>query len=195
MITGIAFVTIVVLWSVTLVILKNLKMDFFKFFVGSLGLFTITMIFFMNPLEKLLIDSLNWILYIIGNSTGWFDVIKEYSTLIYEGTHGGIITMGINYQCSGIIELLVFSCLVVFFPFVNNSKKFITLILGNLYLFVANIIRILFIVAIVSLFGVESYEIAHIALARILFFILTIYLYYKVFTKSQLKNQKVGGIR
>lgn len=193
--SGILLIFILALWIMAVLLFRNLKMDFFKFFVGSIGFFVITMIFFRAPLEKLLIDGLDNVLYIIGEKTGFFEVIKNYSILTFQAKSGGTISMSINYQCSGIIELLVYSSLVIFFPFVVKSRRIWMLIGGNLYLFVANIIRILFIVVVTVNLGVESFQLVHMVLARMLFFVLTIALYYKVFTKSQLKNQKVGEIK
>lgn len=188
------FITILALGAVILSIFKNLKMNFYKFLVGSVGLFTICMIFFMKPLESMLINSLNYTLDIIGRGTGWFNVLKSHSILMIKA-NDGVLSMSINYQCSGIIELLVFSCLIIFFPFLNYKRKIFTLILGNLFLFAANIIRILFIVGVVKVFGIESFGIAHVVLGRILFFIFTVILYYRVFTKGQLANQRVGDMQ
>ncbi|MEG0297400.1 MAG: exosortase family protein XrtG [Clostridium sp.] len=189
------FILIMATWVFAVVLFRNLKFDFFKFIAGSLGLFIILVVFFRAPLEELLINGLSYILNIIGDSTSLFNVIKEYGIVMVEGKHGGMLNMLITYQCSGIIELMVFSCLAIFFPFISTFKKIGVLIIGNLYLFVCNIIRILFIVAMVKVVGVESYEITHMILARILFFFLTVLLYYKVFTKNQLRNQQVGEVK
>ncbi|MGG7176659.1 exosortase family protein XrtG [Clostridium paraputrificum] len=192
---GFVFILVIALWCLAIVLFRNLKMDFFKFFVGSIGFFTIAMVFFMGPLEKMLVDSLTYILDLISKNTEWFEVLRTYGIMMIEPKGGGVISMSINYQCSGVIELLVYTALVIFFPFVTIGKKIIVLIVGNLYLVVANIIRILFIVFMVKTFGKEAFDVSHLVIARILFFVLTIILYYKVFTKSQLSKQKVGEIK
>lgn len=188
------FLFILSIWIFATVLFRQLKLDFFRFITGSLGFFAITMIFFREPLEFILVNSLCYILNLIGNTTEWFKVVLEYAILIIEGKQGGILNISITYQCSGVIELAVFTCLALFFPFLSNYKKVYVVIVGNLYLFACNIIRILFIVASVKLFGVQVYEFSHMILARILFFLLTIVLYYRVFTRNQLKNQKVGEV-
>lgn len=188
------FISILILFLMVLRLFKNLKMNFFKFFFGSLGLFTIVTIFFLNPLENMLGDLITNILLKISNFTTAFQVYAKHTILIIDANNG-IISMHINYECSGIIELMVFSSLVIFFPFIEKKKKILNLVLGNIYIVVANIIRILFIVAVVKTFGIESYGIAHMVYGRILFFVLMVFLYYRVFTKNQIKLQRVGGIR
>ena len=192
---GITFFSILFIWVFVVVLFRKLKLDFFKFISGSLGLFVILILFFRAPLENILISGLSNVLNIIGDKTNLFDVLTHYGIIILEGRGGGMLNIDITYECSGIIELMVFSCLVVFFPFINIYKKIITLIVGNFYLFVCNILRIILIIVMVKGFGVESYEFTHMILGRILFFALTILLYYKVFTKNQLKNQRVGEVK
>lgn len=189
----IAFFLSVLIWILSILLFKQLRMNFFKFIAGSLGLFIISTIFFINPLENILTYLINNVLSFISNISDSFNVIKEYS-LVTINAQNGVLTMLINYECSGIIELLVYSSLIVFFPFISNVRKIYTFIYGNIYIFVVNIIRILFMIFIVNIFGVQIYNLAHTVFARILFFVLILVLYYKVFTKNQIKNQKVGAL-
>lgn len=189
----IAFFLSVLIWILGILLFNQLKMNFFKFITGSLGLFIISTIFFINPLENILTYLINNVLSFISNISDSFNVIKEYS-LVTINAPNGVLTMLINYECSGIIELLVYSSLIVFFPFISNTRKVYTFIYGNIYIFVANIIRILFMIFLVNIFGVQIYNLVHTVFARILFFVLIVALYYKVFTKNQIKNQKVGAL-
>lgn len=189
------FLSILAIWVFAVVLFRELKLDFFKFIAGSLGLFIIIIIFFREPLEVLLVNGISDVLKIIAGPSQWYEVISDYGIVVMEGRYGGILNMSITYQCSGVIELLVYSCLATFFPFLTTMKKFTAIFWGNVYLFICNIIRILFIIASVKLFGVEVYDFSHMILGRIIFFILTILLYYRVFTKNQLKEQRVGEVR
>ncbi|SHJ43840.1 exosortase family protein XrtG [Clostridium cavendishii DSM 21758] len=186
-------IIITLIWGLILLCLNKNKMHFLKFLVGSLGLFTISMIFFMTPLEGKLIDAISYILKIIADKTSYFNVYEQFSIIVIEAK-SGIISMAINYECSGIIELMVFTALCLFFPFGSLLRKVISLILGNVFLFGANIIRLMFIIVVVKIFGASSFYLAHTIFARIIFFGLTILLYYIVFTSTQLKLQKVGDM-
>jgi exosortase family protein XrtG len=115
---------------------------------------------------------------------------KELVVMI--DTKTGFVTMILNYECSAIIEMLVYTCLILFFPFTNIREKVIKSIWGNIYIFLCNTLRLLFIMVMVKVLGIEYYRMIHTVLARILFFVFMVILYYLVFTKEQLVKQKVG---
>lgn len=185
---------VVLLWIFTLIIFKSTRMNFFKFLTGSIGIFTISMIFFLPYFEKSLNILISDTLNIIGKNTSYFQVFKDNSIVSID-TKKGIVAIFINYECSGVIEMLVFTSLALFFPFGGNLRKLLVTAAGNVYIYIVNIIRVLFIVLITKIFGAPVFYIAHTLLARILFFGLMIILYYFVFTATQLKYQKVGDIR
>ncbi|ADZ21574.1 exosortase family protein XrtG [Clostridium acetobutylicum] len=189
-----SLIIVTIIWISILVLFKNLKMDFFEFITGSLGIFTISMVFFMNPLEVSLNRCVSTVLYTIGHLTGYFQVFIENSIISLE-TKGGAISIFIDYECSGVIEMLVFTSLILFFPFGTRFRRVFYIIFGDIYIFLSNIIRVLFIIVITKTFGVSSYYIAHTLLSRILFFAFMIILYFYVFTSTQLKYQNVGEIR
>lgn len=187
------FLSIVMVWGFAILMFRNSKMHFFKFLAGSVGVFTISIIFFLPYLDKILNALITNALIIIEQYTDIFKVFRGNS-IISVDTADGIISMIINYECSGVIEMLVFTSLALFFPFGGITRKSASIIMGNIYLYIANIIRIIFIVIILKIFGASSYYIAHTLLARILFFVFSVVLYYFVFTSTQLKYQKVGDL-
>lgn len=189
----IMLIVIAMLWGFFLILFKNAKMNFFKFLVGSIGLFTISMIFFLPYLEGNLNTSISNTLNEISKHTSYFQVFKDNSIISIE-TKSGIVSILIDYECSGIIEMLVFTSLSLFFPFGGTIRKILLTIVGNIYIYFANIIRVLFIIFVTKTFGAETFYLAHTILARILFFIFMIILYYFVFTYTHLKYQKVGEI-
>lgn len=183
-----------VLLYIVLLTLKKLELNFFRFFIGSLGIFTLSMIFFMDPLNHWLGILITKIMEIIAGASGGFEVYASNSLLLIDAKDG-MVSMLINYECSGIIELLVYTSLVIFFPFVTKGKKIWALIWGNIYITICNIIRLLCIIGIVKWQGISWYNIGHTIIGRIIFFVMMIVLYYIVFTKNQLKNQRVGEIQ
>lgn len=174
--------------------LKKLKLNFYVFIIGSLGVFTLAMVFFMDPLNRGLSLVVTQIMNGIAHVIGGFEVYAK-NALILIDTKDGMLSMLINYECSGTIELLVYSSLTLVFPFINHRRKIGSLVIGNLYILFSNIVRLLAIIFIVKSFGVSWYNVAHTVIGRIIFFVLMVYLYYKVFTKNQLRNQKIGAIR
>ncbi|WP_432402824.1 exosortase family protein XrtG [Wukongibacter sp. M2B1] len=185
------FISTVMVWGLVFLIFRNSKMYFFKFLTGSVGVFTVGMIFFLPYLDKGLNVLITNALIRLEKITSLFEVFKGNSIISID-TADGIVSMIINYECSGVIEMLVFTSLALFFPFGGITRKSVSIIAGNIYIYIANIIRIVFIVIMLKIFGASSYYIVHTLLARILFFALSVLLYYFVFTSTQLKYQKVG---
>lgn len=190
----ILFVSIGALWILGLMLFGRTKMHFFKFLLGSIGVFVISMIFFTPFLEKQLSLLISETLEIIANFTAYFSVFKENSIVSFD-TKTGIISMFIDYECSGVIEMLVFTSLVLFFPFGKSYSKLLYIIGGNIFIFLANIIRILMIVFVARTLGAEYFYLAHTLLGRLLFFGLMVVLYYLVFTVTHLKHQHVGELK
>ncbi|MFD0769953.1 exosortase family protein XrtG [Bacillus sp. CGMCC 1.60114] len=174
--------------------LSRIGLAFFAFLVGSVGFFTVGMIYLLPYIEPAINGANSYIMNQISKILPYFHVTENLS-LITIPTKEGIVTMILNYECSGGIELLVFLSLVLFFPFGNIKTKLLSTFGGLSFLFIANIGRLLFIIAITKWFGAPAYYIAHTVLARILFFGLTIYIYYKLFTVVQLRYQQVGELK
>ncbi len=63
---------------------------------------------------------------------------------------------------------------------------------GVLWIMAANIIRLFSICLIINWFGNESYYVAHTIVGRLLFYALSIILYFYVFTRAQIRKQRVG---
>lgn len=187
----IIFFLIIFLYISSLILLNSLKLTFFSFFIGSVGFFSICIRYFLTYIDKVVCGANERILNFFSNIFGYFEVLKNYS-MVGINTKEGIVSMIINYECSGTIELMVFISLIIFFPFGGKILRFFSLVLGCIYIFVANIIRILLIIFITVSYGEDYFYIAHTFFARILFFILVVVLYYFVFSKVQLRYQKVG---
>lgn len=185
------FILMASLWIYGLILLKKLKMYFFYFLVGCVGLFTLVMIFYLQPLQIMMLKYQAYVLLFLEKVLGLYTVsFKELVVMI--DTKTGFVTMILNYECSAIIEMLVYTCLILFFPFTNIREKVIKSIWGNIYIFLCNTLRLLFIMVMVKVLGIEYYRMIHTVLARILFFVFMVILYYLVFTKEQLVKQKVG---
>lgn len=191
---GVMFIVTVLIWITVLNWFKKNKMSFFSFLIGTLGSFTILMIFLLEPLEKAMGLGLIKILEVVGSLTHLFNVYPAYSILSVKA-YNGIVSMMINYECSGVIEILVYISLVAFFPFLSPLRRILAALGGILYIMAINILRIITITGIIKMCGIYSFNIAHTVIARALFFGLMVVLYYYVFTRVQLRKQGVGGIR
>ena len=104
------------------------------------------------------------------------------------------ISFFVDYECSGIIEMLVFICLIIFYPIYSTKEKAKLVLVGTLYIFLANVIRVFAICLILKVFGPKLLFFSHTIFGRLLFFYLMIIIYYQVFTRPHILRQKVGNL-
>lgn len=96
--------------------------------------------------------------------------------------------MTIDYECSGIIETTAFASLLAFYPMYSRKEKVFYLILGLLWIYLSNVIRLMIVIIMVHVGGASMFYLAHTIIGRIVFYILVIALYYNVFTYSRLSR-------
>lgn len=180
-----------ILWIYVLTVLHRANLDFFKFLCGSVGMFILMMIVLQPiltvPLSKMVTAATG----ILGDISGVFEAYYQYSLIFIEsGTSA--ISMYIDYECSGIIEIFAFTSLLWFFPLYSIFEKVAVNILGIMMIFLSNIVRLFLICLLVYFFGDKIYYFAHAIFGRIIFYALSVVLYFNVFTKAQIIRQKVG---
>jgi exosortase family protein XrtG len=133
---------------------------------------------------------------IIGKLTGICEAFYELSVVfIPKQSKLTAVSLYIDYECSGIIEMMAFVALLVFFEIYDIGQRIVISFVGCVCIFFFNIIRIMIICFVIYEFGSGSYYFAHTILGRIVFYALTILLYYTVFTRQQIIKQKVGGFQ
>lgn len=184
----------VFIWLYALSVFKRGKLDFFRFLVGSVGLFIFMMIFLEPILVTPLVSLVTSATGIVGDVTGLFESYHDYSILFVtcEKT-GEALSLYIDYECSGVIEMMAFVALLAFFQVYDIWQRFAVGILGCIAIFFSNVIRITVICIIIMIWGNDAYYIAHTIVGRIVFYILAVLLYYYVFTHAQIIRQKIGG--
>lgn len=180
-----------IVWIYILTVLHRAKLPFFKFIIGSVGMFIFLMVVVQPiitvPLAKLVAAGTG----VFGDFTGMFKSYYQYSLIFIENGNSAI-SMYIDYECSGVIEILAFTSLIWFFPVYSIAERAVVNIAGVLWIFASNIIRLLIICLFVYYFGDEIFYFAHAIFGRIIFYGLSIILYFNVFTKAQIIRQKVG---
>lgn len=174
-----------IIWLYILTILKRAEIHGVFYWVGTIGFFFLITYFFHDPIFHLLSYLVSKIIEVIGQLTDLYS-IKTNIHLIYVRSKLDLILLNINYECSGVLELLVFVSLLIFYPIYSVLEKFFRLIEGFIWIITANILRILLVILSLKYFGIDSLFLAHSIISRILFYILIIILYYNVFTKQQI---------
>lgn len=185
------YIIAILIWIYFLSVFKRNKLNFFYFLTGSIGMF----IFLVKLVLEKLVDPLSTIVALV---VGFFDNVypaiqsyPDYKLIFLEIDVP--ISLYIDFECSGILEIFAFVSLITFFSAYNVLSKFIVNIFGIFYIISANVIRILSIIFIVDTFGEQAYYVAHTFVGRLIFYFLTVLLYFVVFSKKQILEQKVGN--
>lgn len=180
-------------WILILLLLRKLKIYFFIFVIGSVGLFFLLMYVGKDYLEKTLEYAVTYCMWLIGNKTGLFTAYPDYS-LITSYFRREAVSFFVDYECSGFIEILVYICLLAFYPVYKIKGKILLSFVGIVYIFISNVIRVFIICTVIKLLGPSVFFFSHTIIARVLFFTLTVTLYYVVFTRPHILLQKVGNL-
>lgn len=188
----ILFVVLTVIWLVNLRIFYRIKNQAAFITVGMLGMFVLMMIFVRpwatQPLARIVAALAGF----VGRLTGTFTPFFKYG-ILFVGTRNGSITLQIDFECSGIIEIMVYLSILTFYRVYSVSERAILSAVGFIYIIVANALRIIIIATMIHFGGEDMYYIAHTYVGRIFFYAATIVLYFYVFTKSQVVRMKVGS--
>jgi len=180
-----------IIWLYTIYVFKKNKLYFFYFVVGSSGFFIFMMYFGLKQIKGIFSDIVIKFIALVGNLTQIYETIPE-SYFILLNTKGSIITFVLDYECSGFIETLVYLSILIFFTRVSVLEKLKYSLFGIIFILSANVLRVTFICVLIKVFGESVIYLSHTVFARVLFFMLIIWLYYNTFTKLQIKYQQVG---
>lgn len=178
-------------WIYFLSVLKRGKLDFWYFITGSVGLFVFYMIFLQPVLTVPLQKAVAAVAGILGNLSGMYESYFQQG-ILFVPCDTGAISLYIDYECSGIIEIGAYLALLLFFGVYKTQEKIGLAIGGSLGIFCANVLRIFIIGSMVHIWGSDVYFMAHTIIGRIVFYGFTIALYFYVFTRGQIKRQRVG---
>ena len=185
-------ILLLIVWLYILYVLTRSKLPAWRFFWGSGGLFVLMMIYIRPVLTMPVARVVAALAGQFGELTGMFSAYFKYGVLFVDSAEGAISLL-IDFECSGILEIMAFVALLAFFQAYSVYERIIVGILGVLYIIFANALRLITICTIVYFFGMPSYYMAHTFVGRIVFYGLSIILYFLVFTKAQILHQRVGG--
>lgn len=177
-----------VIWLYALSVLHRAKLAGLYFWVGSVGLFTL--LAFTSRAY------LVWFLSAVVTSvTGWWgNLVGIYTTsylhnLIQIHNAHGLTLLFVDYECSGIIETLAYLSLLWFYPLYTRAAKVKLSVAGFAWIFGSNVVRLSLIATILYFTGPAAFFWVHSILGRLIFYVLVIILYYRVFTRPQFNLQ------
>lgn len=181
----------IALWIWLLHVLKKAGLRFWRYLLGACGLFLIFMIIIrpwaVLPLARLVAA----IAGIFGKVTGFYQAYFRYGVIFIESFNGAI-TVNIDMECSGIIEIAAFVSLLTFYQIYNVPERIYVGIIGTLYTLLSNALRISVICTMIHFLGTDYYYLAHTVVGRIIFYVLQVILYFFVFTRTHVLKMRTG---
>ncbi len=182
----------IALWIGLLEILRRAGLKFWRYLAGSCGAFLILMILVRPVVTVPLARLVTALAGIIGKVTGVFQAYFRYGVIFIESAKGAI-TVNIDLECSGVIEISAFLSLLFLFSVYKVPERIYIGIIGTLYTIITNAFRITVICLFIYFFGTDFYYVAHTFIGRIVFYLLQVALYFYVFTRPQIKRTQTGG--
>lgn len=179
------------IWLYVLHALKRAELNFWRFLVGSIGLFVLLMLYVRPWATQPLAQAVAALAGLPGWLTGTFESYFKFA-VIFVDSAAGAMTLKIDFECSGIVEIMAFVSLLAFFGVYTRSERVLVGVLGTLAIMLANALRIILIAELIHFGGPNMYYVAHSLFGRLLFYALTVILYFYVFTKPQIVRMRVG---
>lgn len=181
-------------WIYLLSVFKRGKMTFWYFLLGSVGTFIFMLVWIEPVLTGPLTNAVAVVTGFLGDFSKFYKSYFEYGVLFINSRNYNI-SLYIDYECSGIIEIMAFSAMLWFFSVYHVYEKVIVNIIGFFWIFGANVIRIFVICTLIYFYGNDVFYFAHTIFGRIVFYGLSIALYFHVFTRPQVMRQKIGSFK
>lgn len=179
------------LWVWLLRVLRKAGLKFWRYLLGSCGIFLILLIlvrpWLVLPLARLIAA----IAGIFGKVTGFYQAYYRYGVIFIESLNGAI-TVNIDLECSGFIEISAFISLLAFYGIYNVPERIYIGVVGTLYTMLTNALRIAVICTMIHFLGTDYYYVAHTIVGRIVFYVLQVMLYFFIFTKPHVLKMKTG---
>ena len=181
----------IALWIWLLRVLRKAELKFWRYLLGSCGLFLLMMIFAKGWLVLPLARLVAALAGIFGKVSGFYQAYYRYGVIFIESAKGAI-TVNIDLECSGFIEISAFLSLLSFYGIYNIPERIYVGVIGTLYTLLTNAFRIGVICTMIHFLGTDYYYVAHTIVGRIVFYVLQVILYFFVFTKPHVLKMRTG---
>ncbi|MGE5373308.1 MAG: hypothetical protein ACM3QZ_15150 [Solirubrobacterales bacterium] len=180
-----------VLWAVSVFYMWKRKIWLLYYIIGAVG-FALLAITLMRGtvMEFTLARGTTMILHRLLSGMAIPSYLFEQAPqtiLVLIGLDNGWTTINIDIECSGLLEACVLSGLILFYPGYAFKRTVYYTALGLAMLYLANIIRMITIIAVMDVGGRELIYVSHTLIGRLVFFVLMIAIYWFVLTGPSLR--------
>lgn len=175
-----------VVWLYGLTICKRAALPTYYFIWGSIGLFFLLFFLSRPYLIWLMVQTVVAGVGVIVDPLQLAQTAAHYGLILINTTNGAL-SLAIDYECSGVIETIAFWSLLIFYPVYSLRTKVWLGWIGLVFIYFANIARLVLIIVLVHYFGTSIFFFAHTILGRLFFYAFVVYFYYRVFTYGYFK--------
>jgi exosortase family protein XrtG len=144
------------------------------------------------PLETALRAATAFGVNVLANGVGIHTTIANVATgsLLVVGVphHEEWTNLSIGLECSGLLESAVLLGLVGFFPAYTFRRRMALVVVALAATLVANVLRMMVIVAAVAMLGQDWLDFAHVVLGRVAFFGMAVIIYWYAITRPTLQT-------
>jgi len=187
-------IVIVLAWLLLLRVLKKAELKSWRFFAGSMGMFVILIILLQPVLTMPLARLVSGMAGLAGHIGDTFTAYFKYG-ILFINTPDGAMTLAVDFECSGLIEILAFESLLVFYDVYTVAEKITVGIAGFALIMLLNALRITIICIAVHFLGQNAYYAFHTFIGRLIFYGFSVLLYFYVFTKPQVVKMRIGSFK
>ena len=120
---------LIMAWIYVLSVLKRAKIFGLYFWVASISTFVILTFLFHQQLSYWMSVCISRVMSVIGNTTHLFTTLVDQN-LMYLSSQHNLVQISIDYECSGMLEFLVFECLLIFYPIFSPLEKILRTVEG-----------------------------------------------------------------
>lgn len=130
-----------IVWVYILIVTKRNLLESWFYIIGSVVSFILAFMFLQPIVTPVLARVVTLLTGFLGEITQCFESFSEYGILfIKQGSEG--ISLYIDTECAGFIEISAFVILVAFFSIYNPLEKMIISIIGTFFIVAINILRL-----------------------------------------------------
>lgn len=101
----------------------------------------------------------------------------------------GWTVLHIGVESSGLLEISVLVSLLLFYPGWSFLRRSASIAAGVVASWVANVIRLFFIVVLLHLYGKQALVLAHVFIGKVVFFALTMAIYWYLITLPSVRRR------
>ncbi|MEE8347490.1 MAG: hypothetical protein V3S20_09090 [Dehalococcoidia bacterium] len=190
---GALMVGAVALWLAAVLFFRLSRIWILYYIVGAVGL-CLLLVFvgshflpWDEMLKKSTVRTVHWAAAGVGVETRIFPGAEDSLMVLVVPQSVGWTMLTLGIESSGLLELAAILGLVAFFPGWSAGRRLYMAVAGVSATFLANVIRILFIVTTLHYMGKDTLFLAHTVLGRAVFFVMVILIYWFAFTLPTLR--------